>query len=91
MVSLDNPGKNADFANSLDVKFPILSDPTKQAAKAYGVLGLAGLYAKRWTFYIDPEGVIQAIDRSVRVGGAGRDLAEYLGDLDFPRRAGIPG
>ncbi|MCP5045281.1 MAG: peroxiredoxin family protein, partial [bacterium] len=84
MASLDAPEKNADFARSLDVTFPILSDPSKEAARAYGVRGLAGLYAKRWTFFIDPEGIVQAIDRSVRVGNAGRDLAEFLEDLDFP-------
>ena len=65
MVSLDDPEKNADFAESLSGNFPLLSDPEKKAAKEYGVLGFAGLYAKRWTFYIDAEGVIRYIDQDV--------------------------
>ncbi len=86
MVSLDYPEKNDEFAHSLDVDFPILSDTNKQVAKAYGVLGVAGLYAKRWTFYIDREGTIQAIDRSVRVAGAGEDMLARLEALGFPKR-----
>ena len=87
MVSLDYPEKNDEFAASLGVSFPILSDTNKKAARAYGVLGLAGLYAKRWTFYIDVEGTIRAIDRSVRVLSAGADIASKLEELGFPKRA----
>jgi peroxiredoxin len=54
MVSLDSPEKNQDFAESLDANFPLLSDPGKQVARAYGVLGALRLFAKRRTFYIDP-------------------------------------
>jgi peroxiredoxin Q/BCP len=40
--------------------FPLLADPTKQTAKAYGVLvSLLGMeYAQRDTFLIDPQGRI---------------------------------
>ncbi len=54
---------NAAFAKSLDLDYPILSDPDKKVAKSYGVLAAAG-YANRWTFYIDKEGVIKEIDKS---------------------------
>ena len=39
MISLDDPAKNREFAKSLDGNFPILSDPDKVAAEAYGVFG----------------------------------------------------
>ncbi|MFT5442511.1 MAG: peroxiredoxin Q/BCP [Myxococcota bacterium] len=83
MVSLDEPEKNLEFAESLDGNFPLLSDPDKVAAKAYGVLGFAGLYANRWTFYIDIEGVIRHIDKDVSTETAGQDIAKQLGVLGF--------
>ena len=87
MVSLDDADKNNKFADSLDAEFPILSDKNKEVAKAYGVLGLANLFTKRWTFYIDREGIIRAIDDGVRVATAGEDMTKQLADLGVPRRA----
>lgn len=83
MVSLDDAEKNKSFAESLDGNFPLLSDPEKTAAEAYGVLGFAGLYAKRWTFYIDANGVIVYIDKDVDTASAGQDIAKRLGELGF--------
>jgi peroxiredoxin Q/BCP len=90
MVSLDDPERNADFARSLGAKHVVLSDPDKKAAEAYGVVALGGLYARRWTFYIDAGGKIAAIDREVRTESAGQDIARKLGELGFPRRAPSP-
>lgn len=86
MVSLDDPAKNLEFAESLDGNFPLLSDPEKQAAKAYGVLALGGFWAKRWTFYIDFEGVIRHIDKDVSPATAGQDIAKQLAVLAFPMK-----
>jgi peroxiredoxin Q/BCP len=86
LVSLDDPERNAEFAKSLEAKHVVLSDPGKQAAEAYGVLALGGLYARRWTFYIDAAGKISAIDREVNVETAGQDIARTLGELGFPKR-----
>ena len=88
MVSLDDPEKNKAFADSLDAKLVLLSDPTGVSARAYGVHALGGLYARRWTFYIDREGVLRAIDKEVRVDSAGQDIAKKLGELGFPKRDG---
>ncbi len=85
MVSLDEAEKNREFADSLDGNFPLLSDPEKTAAEAYGVLGFAGLYAKRWTFYIDIDGVIQYIDKDVDTESAGQHIAARLEALGFPK------
>ena len=86
MVSLDEPEKNREFGESLSAKHVLLSDPTKTAARAYGVTAFGGLYARRWTFYIDPDGLIRHIDRNVHVGSAGQDIARKLEELGFPRR-----
>jgi peroxiredoxin Q/BCP len=59
----------------------LLSDPTGETAKAYGVAGLGGLFAKRWTFYIDRAGVIRKIDKNVSPSSAGADIAATLSTL----------
>jgi peroxiredoxin Q/BCP len=87
MVSLDTPEKNRAFAESLGTEQVLLSDPTGAVAKAYGVLALGGLYAKRITVYIDLGGVVRYIDEDVDVGSAGQDIARRLGELGFPKRA----
>ena len=86
MVSLDTPERNREFAESLSAKHTLLSDPTGDAARAYGVQGFAGLFAKRWTFYVDRDGVIRYVDKRVNVETAGQDMARRLADLAFPRR-----
>jgi len=86
MVSLDSPEKNAEFAKSLEAKHVLLSDPSGETARAYGVTGFGGLFAKRWTFYVDRDGVIREIDKSVSTATAGQDIARKLGELGFPAR-----
>ena len=85
-MSLDDPAKNAEFARELGAKHVLLSDNSAAAAKRYGVLGLGGLYAKRWTFYIGKDGRIAAIDKDVNVKSAGQDIARKLGELGFKKR-----
>jgi peroxiredoxin Q/BCP len=86
MVSLDSPEKNKEFAEGLEAKHVLLSDPTGETARGYGVTGFGGLFAKRWTFYIDRDGVIREIDKNVSTTTAGQDIAKKLGELGFPKR-----
>ena len=65
----------------------MLSDPTGEVGRAYGVVGVGGLFAKRWTFYVDRDGVIRAVDKNVSTATAGQDVARKLGELGFPKRA----
>jgi len=62
-ISVDDPEANRKFAQSFGATFPILSDPGKTTAKAYGVLNFTRLFANRVTFVIDKDGVIQHIDQ----------------------------
>jgi peroxiredoxin Q/BCP len=87
LVSLDAPGRNAEFAASLGAKHVLLSDPLGEAAKAYGVVADGSLFAKRWTFYVDASGVIREIDKGVSTADAGEVMTRKLGELGFPRRA----
>jgi thioredoxin-dependent peroxiredoxin len=64
MASVDTPDKNLQFAKMEEANFPLLSDPEKKVAGAYGVLNARGT-ANRWTFYIGPDGTIQYIDKAV--------------------------
>src|ERR1041385_4132446 len=41
-VSVDEAEQNKKFAESVHADYPILSDPTKETAKAYGVLNERG-------------------------------------------------
>ncbi len=80
MVSVDDADTNKRFATEHDADFPILSDPEKGVATAYGVLSPAGR-ARRWTFYIGGDGRILFIDKAVRTASAGDDLAAKLAEL----------
>jgi peroxiredoxin Q/BCP len=62
-----------------------LSDPTKETARAYGVLGASG-FARRWTFFIGRDGRILAIDKDVSVASHGKDIAERLAALGVQQR-----
>ena len=79
-ASVDSPETNARFARSLGIDYPILSDPTKEVARAYGVLGASG-YASRWTFYIGADGRLLAIDKRVSAASHGRDIVARLTEL----------
>jgi peroxiredoxin Q/BCP len=76
-ASVDTPEMNKKFAESLDLDYPILSDPTKKVAEAYGVVHPGRANPERWTFYIDKNGVIKEIDKGVqkRTKEAGADVA----------------
>ena len=74
------------FAESLKLDYPILSDPEKKVAEAYGVLNANGGYANRWTFYIDKEGVIKEIDQKVKAQDHGKDLAKKLDELGIAKK-----
>ena len=79
------PTTNAKFAEHVEADYPILADPTKATARAYGVLGMAGM-ASRWTFYIGVDGRILHIDKAVKVASAGQDIADTLARLGVEKR-----
>jgi peroxiredoxin Q/BCP len=85
-ASVDPPVTNRNFARSMGIDYPILSDPGGTVARAYGVLGASG-FAHRWTFYIGPDGRILDIDKHVRVSSHGEDVATRLGGLNVSRPA----
>ena len=85
MASVDDLATNTEFARKNEATFPVLSDPEKAVARAYGVLTGAG-FAARVTFYIGPDGRIVAIDEDVAPLRAGEEMLENLRALGIGPR-----
>ena len=82
---LEGEKGNKAFAESQKADFPLLSDPTKKTAEAYGVLNQRGV-ASRWTFYIGKDGTITYIDKAVKPATSAEDMAAKLGELKVAAR-----
>lgn len=97
MASVDPLEENIKFAKATSVKlgdrvvekkeadFPMLSDPDKSVATKYGVLSQRG-FANRWTFYIDKNGRVAAIDTAVRPETSAEDMVAKLGELKVAKK-----
>lgn len=85
MVSVDDIETNTRFAKENEADFPILSNPDKDVATAYGVLSPAG-FARRWMFFIGADGKILKIDKSGSTAAAGELLATTLAELGVKRK-----
>jgi peroxiredoxin Q/BCP len=78
--------ENGKFAEKLGLDYPLLSDPERRAALAYGVATSAQSPAVRWTFYIGSDGRILDVDRQVAPSTHGRAVAAKLAELGVKRR-----
>lgn len=76
---------NAAFAKSLELDYPILSDPKKELAGALGVLNERGM-ASRWTYYIGKDGKILHVDKAVKPASAATDIAAKLKELGVAQK-----
>ncbi len=85
MASVDPLDQNVGFAKENKADFPLLSDPTKATATAYGVLNERGM-SNRWTFYIDKSGKIAAIEKTVRPATSAEDMIAKLGEIKVATR-----
>lgn len=85
-ASVDSPEAIKSFAQSLGFDYPLLSDPTKEVAKAYGVIGENQPFAMRWTYFIGVDGRVLYIDKEVRPATHGKDIAAKLAELGIPKR-----
>jgi len=80
MASVDPLDTNRDFAKKTGADFPMLSDPTKNTAKAYDVLNTFKV-ANRVTFYISKAGQVVKIDKNINPLTAAEDIAINLKQL----------
>jgi thioredoxin-dependent peroxiredoxin len=90
MVSVDTLEDNTRFAKEHEADFPILADPAKETAKAYGVIRTdlppERQLAARWTYYIGPDGRILAIDKSPTTATAGDVMVKKLDELGVKKK-----
>ena len=90
MISVDTLDDNKAFAEKEHADFPLLANPDKKVAMAYGVINPEAppdrQFARRWTFYIDPSGKIAAIDKTVKPATSGQDIVAKLKELNVPER-----
>ena len=85
-ASCDDLETNTKWAKELELDYPVLSDPEKKVAKAYGVVHAKRELPERWTFIIDKEGVVKHIDKKVDVKKHGEDIAKMLEKLEIPKK-----
>lgn len=85
-ASTDSAETNRRFAESLGLDYPILSDPGKETARAFGVVGGLLPWASRWTFYIGPDGRLLHVDRDVDTKTAGADVVSRLSALGVAKK-----
>jgi peroxiredoxin Q/BCP len=86
MASVDTPEDSKAFAEKEHADFPMLSDPGKTIATAYGVIDQQRQYPARWTYYIGPDGKIIAIDKQVKPATSGQDIVAKLKELGVAER-----
>ena len=87
-TSVTLQGRNGGAATVVEKKeadFPMLADPTKEVATKYGVLmpNPPG-FANRWTFYIDKQGKIAYIEKTVKPATSAEDMVAKLAELKVP-------
>jgi peroxiredoxin Q/BCP len=83
-ASCDTADLNKKFAESLGLDYPILSDPTREVATKYEVVNATRNVPQRYTFYIGADGKILYIDKTVKSGQHGADIAAKLKELNVP-------
>jgi peroxiredoxin Q/BCP len=82
-VSVDDTSAHADFAKKYNLPFPLLSDKDGKVAANYGALTDLGLFkmAKRYTFLIDPNGLIAKQYLSVDTSRHSQEIIDDLKEL----------
>jgi len=84
-VSADSLESHDKFRGKYELNFPLLSDPTADVAKMYGVWKEKSMYGKRYwgvartTFWIGPDGRIKKIWKKVDTK---RHAEDVLAELD---------
>ncbi len=77
-ASVDTPSYNKEFSDELALDYPILSDPTKATATAYGLLKPDGGVTNRYTVYVGKDGKLLEIDTKVTPATSVTDIIAKL-------------
>ena len=80
-ISIDDVQACAQFVKQQSLNFQLLSDPDRSAVLKYGAV-IEGIgFAARYTFVIDPKGVLRHVDKAVNPLSHGADLVAVLKKL----------
>ena len=79
-ISVDSVDSQSEFVKEYQVPYIHLSDPKKIACKKYAGTNIAGL-AKRSTFIIDKNGIIQDVMREINVTSHGQEILDSLNKI----------
>ncbi len=80
-ASCDTPEYNQEFADDLKLGFSLLSDPTRQTAKEYGLVADDKGFPKRWTIYVSKDGKIAFIEKEVKAAAHADAVVKKLEEL----------
>ena len=86
-VSRDSIKSHSNFCNKQGFPFALISDSEEALCKAFDVIKLKKLYGREYmgiersTFLINPQGVVCAEWRKVKVAGHAQAVLEYLKSL----------
>ena len=86
-VSRDSIKSHTNFCNKQGFPFALISDSEEALCKAFDVIKLKKLYGREYmgiersTFLIDPQGVVCAEWRKVKVAGHAQAVLEHLQSL----------
>lgn len=83
-VSIDSVKDQAAFKAKYRLPFPLLADKDGAVSRAYGVAAPLGLFARRVTFIISPEGRVADIIDAVNVTGHAQQVRDSLKALTSP-------
>jgi len=76
-ISVDSVDSQSKFVKEYQIPYLHLSDPKKIACKKYAGMNITGL-AKRSTFVIDKNGIIQDVMRKINVASHGQEILDSL-------------
>ena len=86
-ISPDTVASHVKFKEKMGFPFELLSDPERSACKLYDVIQEKSMYGKKYmgversTFLIDPQGVLRAEWRKVKVNGHAEAVLEAVTTL----------
>lgn len=85
-ASCDTPETNKRYAEALKLDYPILSDPDRTVARAYGLTTKPKGNPARHTIYIGKDGKIAYIDKAVNARAHAEAVVAKLKELGVPEK-----
>jgi len=76
-ISVDSLEDQQKFTEKEHLNYPLLADPEKKVAQAYGVLSPRG-FANRATFVIDKKGVVRKIYPNANASKNAEEVLEWI-------------